>query len=833
MRVLSGIQPTGVPHWGNYFGAIRQHIDLQNNEQAFYFIADLHALTTIHDPKVLQDYTREMALTYLALGLDPKRATLFRQSDVPEVAELTWLLMTVTPMHLLEKCHAYKDKKAKGLPADAGLFNYPVLMAADILLYDSDLVPVGADQVQHIEVTRDIAQRINGIYGEVLTLPNAHVVEATAKVPGTDGEKMSKSYGNTIEIFEEPKKLRKKIMSIKTDSTPVEAPKDPDRCSLFALYTLFATPEQQAALADSLSRRRNGIRRGKTGALRGGPRLFCGSPGPSRATDRGPRNGRIDPQIRRRKGPCQGAGSPRPRPPRLRVRENAHVTCSSLKPTQSLDGLAHSVRKNPDTLFPATWYNLLNRIAAKQFRRSPQEQIMNAVRRHVSHAFRTLLCFAVITSATATCLRAGETEASRTPPIIGRQLPDFLLPDTAGKQVALHDLTAKAGDKGLVIVYFMGIDCPISNLYLKDLADLAKRHEKQGVRIVGIQANAGITPASAAEHARQYKVAFPVLIDAGQRVARQFAATRTAEVFVLDRLRSVRYHGEIDDRYGYTYKRGEPTRRELEQAVQELLAGKPVSVAETTPRGCLITHDDRPTASSNVTYARDISRIFQHRCQECHRAGEVAPFALEGYDDAVEHSAMIKEVVIQRRMPPWHADPRYGKFTNDRRLTQDEIDKIVEWTDAGTPWATSTNSPAAEIRRRLADRPARSRLPAPQARESARDGNRPLHVLHRPHETERGCLGSGGRGATGQSLGRAPHHRLLPHSRRKLGRRPRGSPPLRHRPGRSAARAAAGCRPPAAGRFRARLPDALHAQWQGGNRPIESRPDPLQRPQRR
>jgi tryptophanyl-tRNA synthetase len=249
MRVLSGVQPTGLPHWGNYFGAIRQHIELQNNEQAFYFIADLHALTTIHDPKVLQDYTREMATTYLALGLDTNRATLFRQSDVPEVSELTWHLMTVTPMHLLEKCHAYKDKKAKGLPADAGLFTYPVLMAADILLYDSDLVPVGADQVQHVEVTRDIAQRFNGLYGEVLTLPNAHVVEATAKVPGTDGEKMSKSYGNTIEIFEEPKKLRKKIMSIKTDSTPVEEPKDPDRCSIFALYTLFATPEQQAALA--------------------------------------------------------------------------------------------------------------------------------------------------------------------------------------------------------------------------------------------------------------------------------------------------------------------------------------------------------------------------------------------------------------------------------------------------------------------------------------------------------------------------------------------------------------------------------------------------------
>jgi tryptophanyl-tRNA synthetase len=249
MRVLSGIQPTRRPHWGNYFGAIRQHIALQDNEQAFYFIADLHALTTVHDPLLLQEYTREIALTYLALGLDPKRATLFRQSDVPEVSELTWLLMTMTPMHLLEKCHAYKDKKAKGLPADAGLFTYPVLMAADILLYDSDLVPVGADQVQHIEVTRDIAQRLNGVYGEVLTLPNAHVVEATAKVPGTDGEKMSKSYGNTIDIFEDPKKLRKKIMSIKTDSTPVEEPKDPDRCSIFALYTLFATPEQQAALA--------------------------------------------------------------------------------------------------------------------------------------------------------------------------------------------------------------------------------------------------------------------------------------------------------------------------------------------------------------------------------------------------------------------------------------------------------------------------------------------------------------------------------------------------------------------------------------------------------
>jgi tryptophanyl-tRNA synthetase len=249
MRALSGIQPTGRFHWGNYFGAIRQYIALQDNEQAFYFIADLHALTTVREPALLAEYIRDAAIELLALGLDPQKATLFRQSDVPEVSELTWLLMTVTQMHLLEKCHAYKDKKAKGLPADAGLFTYPVLMAADILLYDSDVVPVGADQVQHIEVTRDIAARFNSMYGEVLTLPKAHVVEETAKVPGIDGEKMSKSYGNAIEVFEDPKKLRKKIMSIKTDSKPVEAPKDPDTDVIFDLYKLFATPEQQVQLA--------------------------------------------------------------------------------------------------------------------------------------------------------------------------------------------------------------------------------------------------------------------------------------------------------------------------------------------------------------------------------------------------------------------------------------------------------------------------------------------------------------------------------------------------------------------------------------------------------
>jgi tryptophanyl-tRNA synthetase len=250
MRVLSGIQPTGRFHWGNYFGAIQQYIALQHNEQAFYFIADLHALTTIRNRNDLQQLTRDAAFDLLALGLDPSTATLFRQSDVPEVTELTWLLMTVTQHGLLEKCHAYKDKVAKGIAADAGLFTYPVLMAADILLYDSDVVPVGADQVQHIEVTRDIAQRFNSIYGgDVLHLPNARVLESVAKVPGLDGEKMSKSYGNTIEVFEAEKPLRKKIMSIKTDATPVEAPKDPDTSHIFTLYQLFATPEQQAALA--------------------------------------------------------------------------------------------------------------------------------------------------------------------------------------------------------------------------------------------------------------------------------------------------------------------------------------------------------------------------------------------------------------------------------------------------------------------------------------------------------------------------------------------------------------------------------------------------------
>ena len=251
MRVLSGIQPTGRFHWGNYFGAIRQYIELQNNDQSFYFIADLHAITTIRDAELLKQLSNDAAIDLLALGLKPETATLFRQSDVPEVTELTWMLMSITQMHLLEKCVSYKDKKEKGIAADAGLFTYPVLMAADILLYDSDIVPVGADQIQHIEVTRDIAKRFNSIYEtDALHLPTGKTLDTSAKVPGTDGEKMSKSYNNTIPIFETPKKLRKKIMSIKTDSTPVEDPKDPNNCAVFDLYKLFGTEEQQSELAD-------------------------------------------------------------------------------------------------------------------------------------------------------------------------------------------------------------------------------------------------------------------------------------------------------------------------------------------------------------------------------------------------------------------------------------------------------------------------------------------------------------------------------------------------------------------------------------------------------
>lgn len=250
MRVLSGIQPTGRPHWGNYFGAIRQYIDLQSEDQSFYFIANLHALTTVRDGAQLRQNSLDMAMDLLALGLDPNQATLFLQSDVPEITELCWLLMAGTPMGLLERCVSYKDKIAKGLPIVTGLFTYPVLQAADILAYDSDIVPVGEDQQQHVEVCRDIATSFNHHYGDVFVVPKAKILDSSAKVPGTDGEKMSKSYGNFIEIFEPVKSMKKKVMRIATDSRPMEEAKDPETDHLFQLFSLFGTPAEIEEMAN-------------------------------------------------------------------------------------------------------------------------------------------------------------------------------------------------------------------------------------------------------------------------------------------------------------------------------------------------------------------------------------------------------------------------------------------------------------------------------------------------------------------------------------------------------------------------------------------------------
>jgi tryptophanyl-tRNA synthetase len=233
-------------HIGNYFGAIRQHLRMQAEHECFYFIADYHALTSNPSPKAVQEYTLSVAMDYMALGLDTEKTVFWRQSDVPEVTELTWLLSCITPMGLLQRCVSYKDKVAQGLSPNHGLFAYPVLQAADILIVKSDIVPVGADQKQHIEVTRDIAMRFNNAYGEVFKIPADHIVESVAVVPGTDGRKMSKSYGNTIEIFEPEKSVKSKVMKIVTDSTPVEAPKDPAKCNVFALLRLFASPEELA-----------------------------------------------------------------------------------------------------------------------------------------------------------------------------------------------------------------------------------------------------------------------------------------------------------------------------------------------------------------------------------------------------------------------------------------------------------------------------------------------------------------------------------------------------------------------------------------------------------
>jgi tryptophanyl-tRNA synthetase len=257
VTILSGIQPTGLPHLGNYFGAIRQHLAVQAEAaERFYFIADLHALTSITKPGELRENVREVAATYLALGLDPERSVFFRQSDVPEVTELMWLLSTVVGMGLLERAHSFKDKVAKGIKPNVGLFTYPILMAADILAYDSHVVPVGKDQVQHLEMTQDMAQSFNAIYGDVFVRPEPRIPtsERMAKVPGADGQKMSKSYKNGIWVFEEGKALQKAINQIVTDSRAPEEPKDPDGVLLVEFLELFLPAEELADWRDRLRR---------------------------------------------------------------------------------------------------------------------------------------------------------------------------------------------------------------------------------------------------------------------------------------------------------------------------------------------------------------------------------------------------------------------------------------------------------------------------------------------------------------------------------------------------------------------------------------------------
>lgn len=249
MRILSGVQPSGKLHLGNYFGMMKPALELQKQGQAYIFIADYHALTSVTDPRALRQGSIDVALDFLACGLDTDKTLFYRQSDIPEVTELTWLLSVVTPMGLLERCHSYKDKVAKGLPATHGLFAYPVLMAADILIMESNLVPVGRDQKQHVEVTRDIAIKFNNVYGEVFTIPEPSIREDVAVVPGVDGQKMSKSYNNTVEIFSNLKEARANIMKIVTDSKTVADVKNPNECNVFALYKLFASDAEREAMA--------------------------------------------------------------------------------------------------------------------------------------------------------------------------------------------------------------------------------------------------------------------------------------------------------------------------------------------------------------------------------------------------------------------------------------------------------------------------------------------------------------------------------------------------------------------------------------------------------
>jgi tryptophanyl-tRNA synthetase len=248
MRILSGIQPSGSLHLGNYFGMMKKMIEYQEHEDLFCFIANYHAMTSVTDGKALARGTLEAAANFLALGMDPEKSTFWVQSDLPEVQELTWILSNLTPMGLLERCHSYKDKIVRGIAGNHGLFAYPVLMTADILIFQSDRVPVGKDQKQHLEVARDIAIKFNNFYGDFFTVPEPEIDEEVATVPGLDGQKMSKSYGNTIDLFQEERPLRKQVMRIVTDPTPVEDPKDPDKCNVFQIYRLFLDKEREEKL---------------------------------------------------------------------------------------------------------------------------------------------------------------------------------------------------------------------------------------------------------------------------------------------------------------------------------------------------------------------------------------------------------------------------------------------------------------------------------------------------------------------------------------------------------------------------------------------------------
>ena len=272
---------------------------------------------------------------------------------------------------------------------------------------------------------------------------------------------------------------------------------------------------------------------------------------------------------------------------------------------------------------------------------------------------------------------------------IGRHVPNFIRPSTDGKKIALSDFN----DAKVVVVIFMGTECPIGNAYVPDLVDLQQRYQDKQVQVVGVNSNLSDTAAAVAKHVKEFKINFPVLVDDDQVAADLFGARRTPEVFVLDRKRNIRYRGRIDDRFGYIYKREKSRRQELEEALKELIAGKDVSVAETEAVGCLITRRDRLKNKGEITFAKHVSRILQNRCANCHHPDTAAPFSLLSYQDARNWSEMIKETVVQRRMPPWNADARYGKFSNDLRMTDEEIDTLVAWIDNGAPLGDKKDLP--------------------------------------------------------------------------------------------------------------------------------------------